>query len=165
MNNSPKVNLTGLDGCRSPNFTHRVANRGTSKMTKNGVHDCRKLDGNPIPKTSVRTSSFANRFKLAPFCSYAPQNRIVNRKKITIAAMRFQSDDVNGAFAATSLAFSTIFFLVRLPTCASQLPKSKKTPRPNSIPTPAAPKPQCQLVFGSKPLLMRIRWKPLLCAR
>lgn len=40
---------------------------GASIITKSGVHDCKKLEGNLIPKTSVRTKSFAKRIKLAPF--------------------------------------------------------------------------------------------------
>ena len=91
MNSRPNVNFTGLDGWRFPSRTQSMEKIGASMITKSGVHDCNQLEGNLMPKTSVRTKSFAKRFKLAPFCSYAAQNSIVNRKKTKIAPTRFHS--------------------------------------------------------------------------
>src|SRR6266498_4810393 len=150
MNNRPSVNFTGLEGCRLPMRIQSIEKIGDKMITKKGVHDWSQLDGKRNPKTSVRTSPFAKRLRLAPFCSYAAQNNMVNKKKMKIAAMRFQSELVNGRFATGSSAFFRFRSLSPTPTSCLRL--RTKMIRPTVIPMPAAPNPQCQLVDGSKPI-------------
>src|SRR6185503_4277578 len=80
-----------------------IENTGVNKITNIGVSDCRNGAGKLLPPISVSTSLSAKRLRLAPFCSYAAQKRIVNTKRIRIAATRLQPAAVNGAAGAVAV--------------------------------------------------------------
>src|SRR5262249_25897637 len=111
------------DGWRSFSRSQILKNTGVRMITNAGVSDCSHTAGKVYQPICVLTSLSAKRFRLAPFCSYAAQKRIVNTKRIKIATMRFQSSLVKGGaggVVVSVLRDRGILF----PTRASVLPFS-----------------------------------------
>src|SRR5262245_14003607 len=94
MNIRPRANFAGTDGSRGPRLVQIHTKTGDSAMTKIGGTDWNHVEGNDRPNTSRRVYRSANRFRVEPACSYAPQNSVATAKRITIAPMRFHSAPV-----------------------------------------------------------------------
>src|SRR5262249_38413546 len=88
MNSTPIANFAGTGGSRDPRRIHSHANAGASRITKIGGTDWNQDDGNDAPNMSRRVYRSAKRLRVEPACSYAPQNRLATRKKMTIAPIR-----------------------------------------------------------------------------
>ena len=131
MNNSPSVNFTGLDGCRSFKHTQRYENTGVSKITNTGVHDCREARWETQRQELCAHELCRKEIQARAFLLVAAQKRIVNTKKMKIAAMRFQS-------ARSAVARCNVTQLRRrllfdsLPTCAKHFPEHDEDDQPKN---------------------------------
>ena len=128
---------------RRASAVHSDAKSGAARTSTAGLTDWNQGAGTSKPATTRSVRLSAKKFIDDAVCSKPIQNRIVNAKTTSSTIRRSRSSRVRAAL--TGASFAAMTRLGTSPIPARYLRRSARyVARPSSMPTPAAPNPQCQ---------------------